>query len=69
MIGEGSGINQVNNPLYMAALPVTTLVPVASCVATRKSYEGLVKKHINIANEVTISIRPICRFSIEPSKK
>jgi hypothetical protein len=53
----------------MAALPVTTLAPVASCVTTRKSYEGLVEKHINIANEVTISIRPICRFSIKLSKK
>ena len=29
----------------------------------------LPKKHINIAKEITISIRSICRFSIKPSKK
>jgi hypothetical protein len=69
MIGKGSGINGVNNPLSMAALPEPMLAPVDSCVTTRKSYESLVEKHINIANEVTISIRPICRFSIKLSKK
>ena len=69
MIGEVSGISEVNNPLCMGALPVTTLAPVASCVMTRKSYGGLVEKHINITNEVTISILLTCRFSIKLSKK
>ena len=69
MIGEGSGINEANNALCMAAMPETMLAPVASCVTTRKCYDGLVEKHINIANEVTISIRQICRFSIKLSKK
>lgn len=70
MIVKRSGIIKLNNPLCMAALPVTTLAPAASCVtATKKSWEGLVEKHINIANEVTISIPLICRFSIKLSKK
>jgi hypothetical protein len=30
MIGEGSGTKEVNNPLCMAALPLTTQAPVAT---------------------------------------
>jgi hypothetical protein len=62
-------MNELNNPLHIRALPLTTLILPTSYLTVKKSSRTSSKKHINIAKEIAISIRSICRFSIKLSKK
>ena len=62
-------MNELNLPLHMRALPPNYIDPLYFFVDGEEELGGLSKKHINIADRITISIRSTCRFSTKLSKK